>query len=47
VAVLAAVTGLGTGLYLFGADRRRVLSAVGIVVLLLSIPVFGERSVTP
>jgi hypothetical protein len=46
VAVLAAVTGLGTGLYLFGADRRRVLSAVGIVVL-LSIPVFGERSVTP
>lgn len=50
VAVLAVVTGLpalGAGLCLVGADRRRVLSAVGIVVLLLSIPVFGERSVTP
>jgi hypothetical protein len=54
VAVLAVVTGLptlGAGLCLVGTDRRRVLSAVGIVVLLagvvLSIPVFGERFVAP
>jgi len=54
VAALAVVTGLpalGAGFCLFGTDRRRVLSAVGIVVLLagvvLSIPVFGERFVAP
>jgi len=54
VVVLAVVTGLpalGAGLCLFGADRRRVFAAVGILVLLagvlLSIPVFGERFVAP
>lgn len=53
-AALVVVTGLpslGAGLCLLGYDRTRVLSAVGIVVLLagvlLSIIVFGERFVAP
>lgn len=53
-AALGVVTGLpvlGAGLCLAGYDRSRVLSAVGITVLLagilLSIPVFGERFVAP
>jgi len=54
VAVVGVVTGLpalGAGLCLVGADRTRVLSAVGIVLLLggvvLSIPIFGEQFVAP
>lgn len=52
--VLVIVTGLpalGAILCLFGTGRRRVLSVVGILVLLagllVSIPVFGERFVAP
>ena len=48
---MAGLPVLGAGLCLLGYDRWRVLSAVGIVVLLagtlLSVPVFGERFVAP